>query len=115
MFWKIYFWVFAALMTVNYAQGLDLTMKWMVIDLVVSLPSLLALYGYAYRKVFLTVRVWKAYFVFFIVENLLFNLVLSPMEGSQALDMNMLIGLVITLPVFVATFLYAFENRDGMV
>ena len=101
--WKIYFWAYAlftvvatiAVFFTKSSKSVD------YIDAIFSLPSIVALYGWAWQKQILKRTVWLAYVPIFIVFDILFNVL------AHGFDSNQRIGLIIVLPSYIAMLLYA--------
>ena len=108
MFWKIYFWLIIVLLIFGYwSEGIGGI--WGVIDLVISIGSLIGLFLYAYRKIFLSSLVWKAYFFLYVFWDFTYNLIIQPRVAGKEFDPISLIGLLFVAPICIALYLYGFR------
>lgn len=119
--WTVYLWIIAPLTAVSLAylwltgnpRLLDLA------DLLSIVAGLAGLYGYAYRKRIGDVRFWRAFAPGVVVWDLVLNSVLVPAglayQHPDVLNQSqgeLVLGLVINLPIYVALFLYAYRSAD---
>lgn len=106
IFWKVYLWLLCGVLLFYYlSEGLKTPLD--VIDLVVSIPSALGLYLYAYRKKFLNAFAWKFYGIAFIIYEIAHNFWLHRSGDSTISDI--VLGAAFFLPMYVALILYAFR------
>mgnify|MGYP001562576027 CR=1 FL=1 len=109
LFWKIYFFLFIFIGLIGYITEINKLTTPYLIDLLISLPSLVALYGYAYKKKFLNKIFWKVYFVGFLIWHIIVNwtsLIIESKKGS----IESQLAEIIFIPLFVAMYLYGFKN-----
>lgn len=102
MFWKIYFYFVTLLLIFGYST-VDFGDKWIIIDLVISLPSLLVLFLYAYQKKYLGPQIWQIYTVAFIIFDILINIFIYPISFDTA------IGYILLFPLYASLYLYSFR------
>jgi hypothetical protein len=81
-----------------------------VFDLIVSAPSLVALYLHVWDKRVLSARFWKPYAFGMIAWDLVFNLLIAPPLSGQPLGLDYLPGAVVSLPLYIALFRYAYRD-----
>lgn len=105
--WKIYFVLFVGLLliAVTTMPMRDTTTSLTYVDLIVSLPSLVALYGWAWRKKIGARGSWLAYAPLFLIVDVVYNLFLSRATMNSA--GNAAAGFVLVAPCYVASVLYA--------
>ncbi len=84
-----------------------------VVDLIVSAPSLVVLYLHAWDKKVLSASFWKPYAFGMIAWDLVFNLLIAPTISSQSPGLSDLFGLVVSLPLYIALFRYAYRDWDA--
>ena len=82
----------------------------MLLDAVISFPTLIALHLHIWDKRFLTSRFWRAYAFIFAIWDLLFNLVLQPMHSGKRFDPWDLTVFVVLVPLYVSVFRYGFRS-----
>ena len=81
-----------------------------VFDLIVSAPSLVALYLHIWDKKVLSAAFWKPYAFGIVAWDLLFNLLIAPPLSGQRLGLDYLPGAVASLPLYIAVFRYAYRD-----
>lgn len=84
-----------------------------LIDNLVSLPAVLALILYIFKKALGPKMLWKVYTVAFFVCDFTFNLYVAPVLLHESSSIDTIIGLLITLPAYVALALYAFQKNQS--
>ena len=109
--WNIYAWPITLFLIIVSAAGLvsrfDLLM---VLDLAISLPSLVALHLHIWDRRFLPATLWKVYAFIFFLWDWLFELLLKPILWSKPFDASLLVFLLILLPLYIGVFRYAYRN-----
>lgn len=108
MFWKIYVWFIFLIFFLGYMTTKPFSAV-NVMDLIISLPSLIGFFLYAYRKKWLNVKFWKVYVCIYFLWDICFNLVLMPKIESRGPDFSTLAGFALIFPMWVALYLYAFK------
>ena len=116
MFWKIYFWVFCVILAIGYI-AIKLFDAIYIVDLIISLPSLVGLFLYAYKKRWLDVRFWRVYVPIYLFWDIYMNFVILPkVEGKSLVGLESILVFVFLFPIWIALCLYAFkflnENPD---
>ena len=81
-----------------------------VFDLIVSAPSLVALYLHIWDKKVLSATFWKPYAFGIVAWDLLFNLLIAPPLSGQRLGLDYLLGALTSLPLYIALFRYAYRD-----
>jgi len=114
IFWIIYSIVFLLLyilMIISYfiepPKGPEL---YNLADNLASLPAGLALILYTFKKTLGPKMLWKFYAVAFLVCDFLFNLYVTPVFLHEPLSIESGVGLLISLPAYIALILYAFRK-----
>lgn len=104
-FWKAYFVLFCLLILgVIISTPSDKTATtFTYIDMITSLPSLVALYGWAWRKQIANKKFWFIYAFVFIITDITYNLLLDKSTDSLSAT---LIGFALIGPSYIATILY---------
>ncbi|MFC1480123.1 hypothetical protein ACFL5Y_01600 [Candidatus Omnitrophota bacterium] len=114
--WKAYFFFMVFLFMANL---LDVVMKPQLIGVIgvpLNLASLVALFGFSFRKTILIKRFWQAAFVLCIL-----NEVYSVIETfrrytfSTKLLLASILFLAILVPIYIAMFLYAFRRKKEIL
>jgi len=113
IFWKVYFYLFAIIIIIYYStEGLNDIDE--IGDLVFSIPSLIAVFLYAYKKRLFGARFWKIYFLIFVTYEVYRNV--EPIIGGEEVAADWWIGFIIFIPLYVALYLYAFKFlKEGTV
>lgn len=111
MFWKIYFWFLFIFISLAYiGRFLQKSLSSInVIDLIISVPSLLGFFLYAYKKGLSTAKFWRTYFIIYVIWDWSFNYVLLPRIESNYSWVMTLVGTVMIFPMWIALYLYAFK------
>jgi hypothetical protein len=110
--WNIYAWPITLLLVIILFPLGDRDRLLSSLDLLMSLPSLIALHLHIWDKKIWPNQFWKLYAFGFIVWELLYNLILEPMDTGKPFDPVLFIALVFLRPLYVALFRYAFRNWD---
>jgi len=78
------------------------------IDVALALPSLVAVVGWAWRKAVGTQIVWLSYAALYLSYDILYNLFWDshPVSATSPL-LNVIVGIVLLFPAYVALLLYA--------
>jgi len=106
LFWKFYFFLFVLINVLGYGVLFYELEIIHLIDLIVSLPSLVALFALGFKKKLFVNFYWKSYFYFFVVWYFIFNYLLVP--TSLNLFEQLLTILVIGIAYF-ALYIYVFK------
>jgi len=110
IFWKLYFWLFCVSMFVYYIDT-GLTTVGESIDLAVSIPSLIALFLYAYEKRLFSAGYWKLYCLLFLIWELYHNISAISWDGFTAeTALDLLFGFMFFTPLYISLYLYAFRR-----
>lgn len=81
-----------------------------LLDTMVVLPSLAALYGYIFRKRFLDPMIWRVYFCILVTWDFYHHfIVVKAFEGALN---EMVFFLILLIPLYLANFIYAFMERE---
>lgn len=81
-----------------------------VVDLLLSLPTLVAMHLHIWDRESLSPVFWKSYAFGFVVWDLAFNLWLQPAVDGHAFRPDDLVAVVILLPLYVSLFRYAYRS-----
>ena len=109
--WNIYAWPISLLLVVTYSDLFREFKLLQCIDLIVSIPSLLALHFYIWDKKIGKATYWKRYLFVFFAWELVFNLFLEPMKEWKKLDSHeWIIVPVILLPLYVGLIRYSYRK-----
>ncbi len=110
MFWKVYFWFLSFVFLVSYSINFGYLKFWPYqIDLLVSVPSLVGFFLFAYRKHFLSLHFWQKYVPLYCMWDIYFNMKLLPAIEGRILGVAEVFGFLIIFPLWIALFLYAFK------
>ncbi|KFZ38706.1 hypothetical protein HR45_04600 [Shewanella mangrovi] len=125
MFWQMCFWLLAALIILplpfklyEYATGKDDSPRIVKIEEMTNALflgiGLIAFYGFIHQQLFLSKTFWQAWLVIAVVWSIL-SLFWSPklnyatqVLGKKGMYIGAIIGVIITLPLLIAVYLYAF-------
>jgi len=113
LLWNIYAWPLTLLLAFAAVGSFKEIGLLSVLDSAISVLSLIALHLHIWDKRVLSAKFWKPYAFFFVVWELLWNLLLGPMISGKNFDPVALIAPVILAPLYVGVFRYAFRNWDG--
>lgn len=83
------------------------------LDCLISLPSLAAMYLHIWDTQLFVPAFWKIYAFVYITWDFLFNLLIEPAITGEKLGWAALMGAVMTIPLYVAVFRYAFRKWDN--
>lgn len=119
--WKIYFWLIIGLNllvigVVIFVNDIDFfetkinffSVTYDVLMILISTFSLLGLYGYIFKKRFLSKEIWKFIFLLMLIDlvgEILYSL----------LEKDYILLSVIVIPYFYALYKYAFTNTEVLV
>lgn len=122
MLWKLYFWIIALLIAFGLFAG-ELTASYNAFDwvgLILSIPSLVGLFAFVYKKQISTAQIWKvifwvsivldAYYLFYAstpVKDLVPVFLRPGATSSNAIEA--LIGVVLELPILYALYQLAYN------
>ena len=106
IFWKAYLFLFAFIYVSGFMAVLSKLNIFYVVDLIVSLPSLVALYGLGFKKKLFANFYWKPYFYFFVAWHFILNywLLSNNFFSIEGLESTLIIGIV-----YIALYIYAFR------
>jgi hypothetical protein len=113
MFWKIYFWVFIIILALAYiSEGIG--GFWGFADLLISSGALAGLFLYGYKKRLFNTIFWKVFFLFYVVWDFSYNLIIEPQSRGGDFHVIALLGFLFVVPIYIALYLYAFRfmNED---
>jgi len=110
--WIVYFCVYILLAVVAVADTFSSTSKNLFdyIDLAISIPSIIAVFGWIWKRKMLNKTLWVTYATTFLAYDVLYNLFLAS-SGHKA-QLDTIIGLILALPAYVATVLYAVNLKN---
>ena len=114
--WNIYAWPITLILIIVLLPVADRIGLLLTLDLVMSLPAIFALHFHIWDKRVWPSTFWKPYAFAFIAWELLYNMVLVPMDTGEAFDPTQFIVPMILLPLYIALFRYAFRkwNREAL-
>ncbi len=110
VFWKIYFWVLAALLFVGegtmFADGLTVPELGAI---VLEVAVVVGFFGFAYRKKVVTPSFWRLAILLYLVVSVLLALQAVYMDqlDPKLVVAGTLMGIVLELPMIIALFLYS--------
>lgn len=108
--WNIYAWPMTLLIVATFVPIAGRASPLSALNVMVSIPSLVALHLHIWDKRFLSARFWKPYALAFVVWELAYNIVLEPMETGDLFEPILFVVAVVLLPLYVAVFRYAFRR-----
>ncbi len=111
MIWKIYFWFISFFLFLSYIKIFSEYgfAALFVTDLIISVPAIVGLFLYAYKKILFTARFWKTYFAIDIMWDFYLNLYLLPHIEGKKLGVEEVGGFLFILPIWIALYMYAFK------
>jgi len=106
LFWKFYFFLFLLINILGYRVLFYELEILHLIDLIVSLPSLVALFALGFKKKLFVKFYWKSYFYFFVVWYFIFSYWLFPTSLNlfEQLQTTLVIGIA-----YFALYIYVFK------
>ena len=111
IFWNIYAWPVTVFIVLGFMLELGTFKALPGLDVVFSIPALVALHLYIWHVRFLSPTFWRPYAFCYVVWDLYYNLVLNAMQiGGGGFKLGLLVLPVIALPLYVAVFCYAFKH-----
>lgn len=108
--WNIYAWPVTLLLLAAYGDSIHQLRPLKLLDVAISIPSLIALHFHIWNKKIGLPIFWKCYTCFFILWELAFNAVLDPLTRGEKFDLKVMIVAVILIPLYVGNFRYAFTE-----
>lgn len=108
--WNIYAWPITVLLVLSLLSGLRSSDVLRIIDLIISVPLLIALHLHIWDVKFLSNKFWKPYAFVFLAWELLYNLLIAPIASGESFKPINLLAPVILLPFYIALFKYAFRK-----
>ena len=109
LFWKIYIIILALIVIYSYYISWHYLGLINLIDFIVSIPSLIGLYGLAFGKKILKSIYWKIYFWFFIAWYIAINFAVPILQEKTNYVYADFLGTLITIPLYVALYIYSFK------
>ena len=105
-FWKIYFlYIGVVFLLLTFPFQAETVSEWL--DLALMVPSLVGLFGYAFKRRILFPQIWKLYFILLLFWDFYYHFVIVlPQESNW--DASALIFIVTLLPLYIALFNYGF-------
>lgn len=123
IFWKIYFWLILGLHLLIigvfiFVDDIDFfkteinffSATYDVLMILISIFSLLGLYGYIFKKRFLSKEIWKFAFLLILIDSL--GEFLYSLAEKDYISMGIMI---IFIPYFYALYKYAFKNAEEVL
>ncbi|MEK7078775.1 MAG: hypothetical protein AAB929_01780 [Patescibacteria group bacterium] len=116
MGWKVYFWFLTAFMLSGYLwQGFFRI--WEIVDLIISVISLIGLYAFSWRKKIITLAFWKTFFFICIIWNICYQYLIPLPSVPAEVDLggiskNILAMVLWTpfIPLMIALYFYGFRE-----
>jgi hypothetical protein len=116
--WKIYFIVILFISLLSYSSYGTMRI-WDIIDLILFIISMVALFGFCWSKKLLNQQLWRIFFVIFIVWNIYYHYFV-PMPrvmdefSNKGMSQTLLatINLSLYIPLLVALYLYSFKKVE---
>ncbi len=105
--WDIYVWPITVLMLLGIFFELRTLRVLAAVDILLTLPALVALHMHVRGVRFLSARFWRPFAFVYLAWDIYFNLVLDFMRLGEA---RFLIVPVFSFPLYVAIFRYAFRH-----
>jgi len=108
LFWKIYFCFLTVL------EFVALMRFWERMDLSLIFNSLpwVALFGFTFEKKLWRKEFWQVIFYLCVIYEARIFVNDVFLHSPHGINISMLIGHFLTIPMYVATFLYAFKNNS---
>ena len=109
LFWKIYLIIFVLIAIYSYYITWHYLGLVNLIDFIVSIPSLIGLYGLAFGKKILKSIYWKIYFWFFVAWYIIINFAVPVLQEKTNYVYADFLGTLVTIPIYVALYIYSFK------
>lgn len=106
IFWKAYLFLFAFIYGLGFIMVLSKLNMLYIIDLIVSLPSMAALYGLGFKKKLFANFYWKPYFYFFVAWHFILNYWLL---SNSLISLESLVPTLVIVIVYIGLYIYAFK------
>ena len=106
IFWKVYSFVFVFYYVVGFIASFNKLNILNVVDLIVSSPSIVALYGLGFKKKMFVNFYWKPYFYFFVAWHFIFNYWLL---SNDFISLGSLVPTLAIGIVYIALYIYSFK------
>lgn len=113
IFWRIYFFLMSLIYLIFLLPRLTHPTLSGWLDVLVNTITMLALFGLAFDKIIGFKEFWRVGFVFCVGVEL-FNLVKNIMGSGENFPLIPFLAVwaVLIVPIYIATFLYAFKSED---
>jgi hypothetical protein len=109
--WNIYAWPITILLVALYYDTILQLGRLGIVDVLISIPALVALHLHIWDKRVLSASFWKPYAFVLPVWDLALDLLLAPLVTEKNPGIiEQLLGLCILVPLYVAVFRYAFRD-----
>lgn len=99
--WNIYAWPVTLILVLSQLSGLSISDLLPIVDLVISVPLVMALHLHIWDKKLLTDKFWKPYAFSFVIWELVYNLLIVPMKSGEPFKPSTLLAPVILLPFYI--------------
>ena len=108
LIWKIYFFLLIIMLTI----GAILTKSWKVfyiIDGIIAIGSLLALFLLSFRIKLFKPLIWKTYFFIYVSWGIIFDFIIYPSISKPHPIAPYIFYFIIIFPLYLGLYFYAFR------
>ncbi len=110
LIWNIYAWPVTLIILLCDLSALKNVALLPIGDLLISIPALVCLHLHIWDKKFLSNKFWKPYAFVFVGWDLLYNLLLHPINSGEKMTPLILVAPAILSLLYIALFRYAFRR-----
>lgn len=109
MFWKIYSWIFISLLIIALFFFVDDSSENALI-LFFDFFALIGVLSYAYKKTVFNKWFWRLFFIAYLIESIVLEIIPSFHELETAYGwITIIFGFIIAVPAYLALYLYSFK------
>ena len=118
-FWKIYFFIFVALTSLEFIFESIETTIWDIVNIPIMIMATIGLYGYVFSKNFYKQYFWLCFFVFLIIWDAMYSIVVGMPPDPELTEMENkyidLFAIILTYslmtPAYIGLLLYGLPSN----
>ena len=118
MFWKIYFWILAVTLPL-YHYGMGFHRIWEILDFLVNIIFILAVFGFCWEKAIFKRIFWKVFGPVFILWVAVYTFLIPELPKLSEIEMpngmknfDFFFSLAITILGIIVLYLYGYRSFD---
>lgn len=111
LFWRFYFFLMLFLF-IKFSVPCDIQNGASLIDTAMIIPSLVALFGFAFDRKFLSKSLWRLYFVVLVTWDFYYHFVIASNLHELMPSIEMGFFMILLFPLYLGIFCYAFLQKE---